>query len=45
MEARGNEINLMNLDFSEALNKVSYNVPVNRYKMYVDNYMARKFHS
>lgn len=31
MVARGNEMNLMNLGFSEALNKVSYDVPVNRY--------------
>lgn len=33
MVARENEINLMNLDFSEALNRVLYDVPVNRYKM------------
>lgn len=33
MVARGNEINLMNLDVSKALNKVSYNIPVNRYRM------------
>lgn len=33
MVTRRNEINLMNLDFSEALNKVPYDVPVNRYKM------------
>lgn len=33
MVARGNEINLMNFDFSGALNKVPYDVPVNRYKV------------
>lgn len=33
MVARENEINLMNLDFSEALNRELYDVPVNRYKM------------
>lgn len=30
MMAKGKEINLMNLDCSEALNKVSYDIVVNR---------------
>lgn len=32
MVTRENEMKFMNLDFSEALNKVSYDVNVNRYK-------------
>lgn len=44
MVARGNGLNLMNLDFSEAFNKVSVMSLWTDSKWYVDNYMARKFH-